>query len=108
MFGQDAVSESETRTVHVGEDFSITLISNPTTGYQWRLSAQPDPAVVKSLGMKFEKPPEKGLLGAPGKETWTFHAEGPGEVAIQLEYVRPWEKGKLPARTRLLNVTVEQ
>ncbi len=106
-FGADEKQSPEPRKVSIGEEFTIVVESTPSTGYLWRLAEQPDPNVVKSLGMKFEPPPRTGLVGAPGKEVWTFRAEGAGQTVIRLEYVRPWEKGKPPARTETQQVIVE-
>ena len=105
--GADEKQSPDAQRVAAGQEFTVTMESNPSTGYLWRLAQTPDPAVVKSLGMKFESPSRKGLIGAPGKEVWTFRAEGPVEALIHLEYVRPWEKGTAPARTHTVQVTVE-
>jgi predicted secreted protein len=32
------------------------------------------------------------MVGAGGKEIWTFKALGSGKTTIDMEYVRPWEK----------------
>jgi predicted secreted protein len=105
--GADEKQSPDVQHVAAGQEFTVTLESNPSTGYLWRLGQTPDPGVVKSLGMKFESPSQRGLIGAPGKEVWTFRAEGPGQAVIYLEYIRPWEKGIPAARTHTVQVTVE-
>jgi len=90
--------------VTVGEEFSIALDSNPTTGYSWRLAGKLDEGVVQLVGAKFQ-PPETPLKGAGGTRFYTFRAAGPGETTISLEYVRPWEK-KPPVRKESFAVTV--
>ena len=88
-----------------GKTFTVTLESNPTTGYRWRLVSPLDESVVRLLDTKYE-PRRPGLLGAGGLERWTFRAEHAGRADIRLEYVRPWEKGVPPARTARFTIRV--
>lgn len=91
--------------VAVGQEFTVTLASNATTGYHWELSAPLDEAVVRLIGSDYRAADTK-LLGAPGKEVWTFQAVGPGQTVITLKYVRPWEKNVAPIETASYRVTV--
>jgi len=93
-------------TVKPGKQFHITLESNPTTGYQWRM-AQPrlEPCVVLVTN-QFVRPKAR-LTGAPGREIWSFKAVQPGTTTIELEYVRSWEKGVAPVRKTNVVVRVE-
>ncbi len=50
--------------------FSVTLKSNPTTGYRWYLARLPA-RLVKAKSYRFN-PPTSQLVGAPGSSTWTF------------------------------------
>lgn len=93
--------------VEVGQEFAITLRSNPTTGYQWQLVGPSDEDIVKLMGSE-HKGPEAELVGAGGEEVWTFQAISQGETAISLEYVRPWEKDVPPAEVRIFTVLVRQ
>ena len=88
------------RTIDIGvnQEFVIALGSNPTTGYSWRFAAQLDDTVIKLTGDEF-LPPDNLRKGAPGEQLWTFRRVGAGSTTISLEYLRPWEKGKPPART---------
>ena len=73
-------------TTAVGDSFTVTLCSNATTGFQWSESAQiSDPAVVQQMDHKFVSPDDKGLVGAPGKEVWTFKALKTGTSTISME-----------------------
>ena len=74
--------------VRRGQTFRITLDSNPTTGYAWRLGA-PLPDVVRLVESRYFPGPDAAhLMGAGGREVWTFQAVQPGQGAIQLEYAR--------------------
>ncbi len=53
--------------VEVGQEFAITLRSNPTTGYQWQLVGLSDEDIVKLVGSEY-KGPEAELVGAGGEE----------------------------------------
>lgn len=95
-------------TAKVGEPFSISLDSNATTGYQWRLSSPLDAAVIKLEGSVYQYPQsDHKIVGAGGKEIWTFTPVGKGETTIRMEYTRPWETGSAPARTHEVKVVVK-
>ena len=98
--------------VAVGEAFTVTLCSNPTTGFQWLESAQiSDPTVLEQVDHKFVAPEAKGkgppAPGTPGQEIWTFKALKEGESTVSLEYSRPWEGGEKGEWTFVLTVTVK-
>jgi inhibitor of cysteine peptidase len=107
--GDEAKSGNEdtvgTFTAAVGQELTVTLASNPTTGYHWELSVPLDEAIVKLVASEY-KPPQTTLVGARGQEIWTFRAIGRGETVIRLKYVRPWEKGVAPAQTASYTVIV--
>lgn len=91
--------------VAVEREFSVTLASNPTTGYHWELAAALDEGIVKLVNSTYQAP-ATDLLGAGGEEIWTFKAVGRGETVIELKYVRPWEKGVEPADRASFRVTI--
>jgi inhibitor of cysteine peptidase len=91
--------------VAVGQEFTVTLASNATTGYHWELAAPLDEAVVKLVNSEY-RTPETSALGAPGQEIWTFQAVGQGRTVIDLKYVRPWEKDVAPVETASYEVAV--
>jgi len=97
---------SKSYEVKPGKRFKITLESNRSTGYQWRLARPVDQKVVKLVGSGYQSPQVK-LPGAGGKEIWTFEAVGRGRTEIAMQYVRPWEKGEPPARTARFVVVVK-
>jgi len=93
-------------TTKVGEEFTITLDSNPTTGYQWKLSDNFTEGIVKLVKSEYMDP-ETEMVGVGGNEIWTFKAIEPGETTVDLEYVRPWETGVEPVVVKSFGVTVE-
>jgi inhibitor of cysteine peptidase len=100
-----SAEDSKPFTVEAGKEFSITLDSNPTTGYQWQLAKPLDETRTKYLANRYVKPESK-LAGAGGKQVWEFRALRAGKTEIDLEYVRPWEQGVQPAQTTNFVVVV--
>lgn len=91
----------------VGEVLTVTLESNPTTGYSWEI-VQTDEAVLSQQGeVEYQQSPQsQGLVGAGGTETFRFKAVGPGKITLKLIYHRSWEKGVEPIQTYTLQVVV--
>lgn len=100
----EAFSASMIET-QVGQEFTITLDSNPSTGYGWQLAEPLDESILELVGSEYE-PPEDGSIGTGGQELWTFKAVGQGETEIALKYVRPWEEDGVPAKERTFTVVV--
>jgi predicted secreted protein len=86
-------------------EITVTLPSNPTTGYRWQLMNPLTEGTVKLVSNTY-RPPQSGLIGAGGQEIWIFRTVGPGEAEIVLAYLRSWEKGIPPALTRTIRLQV--
>ena len=76
--------------------FTITLQSNPTTGFSWKLDKY-DSKLVSFVSQQHVAPKNKKLMGAPGYDVWTFKAIKANyrvnQVGhITLVYARPWTK----------------
>jgi inhibitor of cysteine peptidase len=84
--------------VTVGQEFKVSLPSNATTGYRWQFVKTPDEKALKLLREDYEHP-ESNLVGAGGKQTWTFRALAYGKTTLELGYVRPWETNSPPAQS---------
>ena len=83
---------------NIGKSFAINLDSNPSTGYQWQIVKALDTGLLELVDSKYI-PPETNLVGAPGKEEWTFRAIKAGKAIISFNYVRSWENNVAPAKT---------
>jgi inhibitor of cysteine peptidase len=91
-----------------GNSFTVTLCSNPTTGFQWSETAQiSDQTVLQQIDHKFVSAEETGVVGAPGQEVWTFKALKKGTTSLSLEYSQPWEGGGKGEWTFNLTVVVK-
>ncbi len=97
------------RQVEVAVDgtVTVTLCSNPTTGFEWTESASiSDRTVIGQIGHEFT-PPSGDLPGAAGKETWTFKALQTGTAEVSMEYSQPWDGGLKSEWTFTLTVVVK-
>jgi inhibitor of cysteine peptidase len=75
--------------VEAGEEFTIVIDSNPTTGYTWRLVEDtPDEAVAEFANKEYE-PDEPIVTGSGGVDVWTFRAVAAGETEIKLGHFPP-------------------
>ena len=93
--------------IAVDGSLTVTLCSNPTTGFQWSESAQiSDQTILQQTYHEFV-PPKGDVPGAAGKEIWTFKALKKGTSTVSMEYSRPWEGGEKGEWTFALTVVVE-
>lgn len=88
-FAERQATSNTTVQTSVNQEFDVTLDSNPTTGYQWHVTSI-DETIVRLVNDEYV-PPESALVGAGGKQVFTFEALKEGTTSIELEYARPWE-----------------
>ena len=109
FYKQAAISQEV--EVAVDGSLTVTLCSNPTTGFEWESAQISDQTVLQQTDHKFVAPETKGdgppAPGTPGKEVWTFKAFKEGTSTISIEYSRPWEGGEKGEWTFALTVTVK-
>ncbi len=100
-----ALGGNSTLEVELGSTFTLEMDANPSTGYQWSLATPLNAGIVSLIGKEYTGP-DTDMVGAPGKETWTFRAVGNGAEVISLRYSQPWEQETPPAVTKVFNVNV--
>ena len=109
--GESSASSTYTQAdttikAQVGETFVIQLASNPTTGYQWKMTPKGDPG-VNLESSKYVPDTQTGtatMVGMGGMENWTFSAVAAGTGTLVFDSIPP---GKTtPAETVTFNVTV--
>jgi inhibitor of cysteine peptidase len=88
-----------------GQNLTITLEGNPTTGYGWEV-AEVDESILRQIG-EIEYRPESDLIGAPSMATIQFEAVGAGQSPLELVYRRPWEEGVDPIDSFSTQVSVQ-
>ena len=94
-------------SVKAGDSFTVTLCSNPTTGFQWESAVISDQSVLTETNHQFVGPEDENLVGAGGKDVWTFQAHKKGTSTISIAYSRPWEGGEKGVWTFTAVVTVK-
>lgn len=94
----DAESECPTR-LQVGQTLTLTLPSNPSTGYRWRVE-NPAANVLQSLGPEvYSAPEEENVVGSAGVSTWRYQASSTGDGQLVLVYQQPWAADVAPVQT---------
>jgi len=104
-FTENPTSVRNDFQIEIGDKIYVELCSNASTGFEWSYEMSGDNA-VKEEDHDFEEP-ESDLVGAPGKETWTFEGIRKGTTVISMEYSQPWEGGMKGEWTYTINVVVE-
>ena len=92
-----------TVSLEEGEQLTITLPGNPSTGYSWVVTTI-NPALLAQIGEP-EFSTGSDLVGSGGTMTFRFETTGTGQDALQLDYLRPWED-VLPVDTYRVTVNV--
>lgn len=77
-------------TLKTGETAVVSLPSNPTTGYSWKLMPLPENSCVSAALTGYAA--DSKLIGSPGKETWEIKARKKGKAKLSFVYKRSWEK----------------
>jgi len=79
-------------TLQTGDTLTVSLASNPTTGYGWQVLEIQDAILIQKGEPEFKQATNsEGLVGAGGIETLRFEAVGSGKTSLKLGYMRPWE-----------------
>ena len=90
-----STESNQSLTAKVGEEITIKLDENPTTGYGWSYFISGDCNSIKNISDKYEPDLEsmkEQLVGFGGVRTFVFSAVSKGSVEITFSYMRPWEK----------------
>ena len=94
-----------TVTLEVGQQLDISLVANPTTGYQWEI-AEGDSAVLKQVGEPVYTT-DSTAPGSGGTMTFHFVAATPGQTTLKLIYHRTFEKDTPPLKTFEITAVVK-
>ena len=88
--------------VNKGDKFTITLESNPTTGYVWAVESVDTSIITHDSQFSYES--QSDLVGGGGAESIVFEAVSSGETTIQLKYWRSFEPDNPPIETFSITV----
>ncbi len=87
-----------------GENFSIALEANPTTGYEWQIDFDPD---YIELVQRNYIPDSPELVGSGGGEIFEFLAKELGITDIVFSYLRSWEEEEEPIEEKTFQIIIE-
>ena len=88
---KDVVSGSlQDYNIDVGDEFTISLKSNSSTGYSWQWVNKQSVEAVDSVDWRYITL-NTNLVGAGGTEKWTFKGIKSGVDSVKMTYSRPWE-----------------
>jgi inhibitor of cysteine peptidase len=102
------VDAARTVTVAVDDTVTVSLASNPSTGFRWTVRA-PAPAQLRAEGdSTFVAPTAASpAVGASGTEVFTFRAVERGTANLTLDYARSFEQGVPPEKTWAVTIVVK-
>jgi inhibitor of cysteine peptidase len=105
----DASADGTTQQLKKGEVMSVTLESNPSTGYAWLATISNTATLVQMAEPDYSEPGPSAtpLVGAPGTQTFFFQAIETGNATLTLDYKRNWETGVAPIQTITIVVNVQ-
>ena len=99
------VDTGKTFTLPKQTTIVVTLISCGPCGYHWGLKPL-NTSVVRRVSHRYvphKSPP--GVVGAGGKEIWTFRTVGAGRSPVQLAYYPPG-RGAKPVKRFIVRINV--
>jgi len=101
--GQEETNPDTPIEVEVNEEFTVVVASNPTIGYEWRLTEPLDESVVQFVETEYQQR-RPVTTGSGGWDLWTFEAAGPGETEITLGRYPPSGRDAAPIQTLTFTV----
>jgi len=109
MLPCEPLPATESIVVQVGDEFTVSLESNPTTGFAWTL-VEVLPDWLEQTDYQY-KPSvhEPGMVGSGGIDEWTYRAKAAGATTLLYVYRQPWiSKEVPPEKTYSVQVIAEE
>ena len=88
------VTEADNGTsisVKNGDNFTLQLWENPSTGYSWELNLSEGLSILDDYHTPDSHP--EGSVGFGGTHTWIIEAAALGSQQVNGVYIRSWEEG---------------
>ena len=82
----------KTLNLRIGEQFTLKLPENPSTGYQWEIETEPQYQFVVSQVENQFIAARTAALGVGGERVITYQAKNLGSVEIKGFHQRSWGK----------------
>ncbi|OQX17993.1 MAG: hypothetical protein BWK80_38725, partial [Desulfobacteraceae bacterium IS3] len=100
-----SADDGKSVSLQIGDTISVSLMSNPSTGYQWTIESL-DQNVLKHTGKSYASACEETVVGCGGKELFGFEAVSAGKTSLKIAYYRSWQSADSAISTFRLNVSV--
>ena len=84
------------------ELYTVSLPSNPTTGYSWEVKIESE--LISLVSQEYQGHGAE-MVGAGGVEIFTLLAQESGQIQITFSYLRSWEDGPIKQKTYNLTIT---
>jgi inhibitor of cysteine peptidase len=98
---------SEAIITSVNAEFTITLESNPTTGYSWKFDYDKNMLNLGNEEYKTDSKADKQMVGAGGTQFTKFKALKRGQTSVKFTYRRAWEQPSPEDKTQIFNITIK-
>ncbi len=104
----DASAEGARITLVSGQMLSVTVDTNPYSGYRWMVD-RGAASVLQPVGEPLYTPQSLSapLVGAGGTMRFEFVAHAAGSDTLLLTYRRTWEKDAVAARSLRVEIVVQ-
>jgi inhibitor of cysteine peptidase len=86
------VTEADNGTsisLNKGENFTLNLTENPSTGYAWELNVSEGLSILSDNYT--QGPTSENMTGVPGTHSWVIEAVASGSQQVNGIYKRAWE-----------------
>lgn len=93
--------KEENITIKRGQEFTIILESNPTSGFKWLPKF--DGSILNLVSHDFQ-PSTTKRIGSSGKDIFTFLAISFGSDKLKMLYKRSWEEQFVAEKVFVINV----
>jgi inhibitor of cysteine peptidase len=98
---------SKSIDVAAGQEFTIALQSNPTTGYDWHPVVDEQYLTLVKKDYKQNDHTGKPLVGSGGTDYFVYKALKAGETNITFTYYRSWEKPVAENQQQVFNIRIK-
>jgi inhibitor of cysteine peptidase len=89
--GQVVTGNDSGKTISLqnGENFTLILRENPSTGFHWELNVSKGLSILSSSYTQDPTPPGEEMVGVPENHSWVIRATAPGIQLIKGMYIPP-------------------
>ena len=85
------VAEVDPLAMQVGDEWTVRLSANASTGYEWTLQSGTDGSILELVSSEYQDADDAEGVGSDGTQVFVFQAVGIGTTSILIYYQRSWE-----------------